>query len=180
MPSNSDDSRIGICPRQRTAIHEAGHAVAHCRLKIEQARVSIVPNDEENQLGSVLSQGAESVWSREEAEPMVMAYLAGYAALVAAGIAPDEAIVGAESDLESAESLISFWGLDGTIETWKASLVVMMSRPENYAAVKRVAQELIETPTSCGESVAIMVEIVDGECSEDDYLRWKQNRLRYT
>jgi ATP-dependent Zn protease len=68
-----------------TAIHEAGHAVAHCRLEILQGLVSIEPNAETQTLGRSTAEGAEHVWSREEAESQVLALYAGYGALLAAG-----------------------------------------------------------------------------------------------
>ena len=74
-----------------TAIHEAGHAVAHIRLGIEYGHAHIVP-DGKGLLGAACGAGVQNVWNKGEAENMVLAFCAGYAALVAAGYPGDEAI----------------------------------------------------------------------------------------
>jgi len=97
------------------AIHEAGHAVAHLRFGIEQDRVTIEPKD--GNLGSSHAAGSESVWTKKAAPDMVLAYCAGYAAMVSAGYSDDDAREGCAgsdtADFDEADELISKWGLSG-------------------------------------------------------------------
>ena len=120
------------------AIHEAGHAVAHVRLGLDHDGANIIP-DEDGQLGGAAGEGQEHVEGERGAKHVVLAFCAGYAALVAAGHAEDTARVGADDDFEQAREVIDSWGLPGGFESWQAQAVELMSRPENVAAVALVA-----------------------------------------
>jgi hypothetical protein len=159
---------------KRTAIHEAGHAVAHTRLDILQGRCTIVPSD--TAAGSVTAEGAEHVWSPEDARKQVIAYCAGYAALAATGVDESTARLGADSDFDRAIHLIEFWGLEGNLETWCQKAKELMGQPENLAAVQRVADELVRVRTVEFEDIDILVDITDGLATEDDYVRFKAFR----
>ena len=74
----------GVMDRmRRVAVHEAGHAVAHIRLGIDQEYASIEPGP--GTAGRVSAEGVKHVWNAEAAQPMAVAYCAGYAAEVASG-----------------------------------------------------------------------------------------------
>ncbi len=154
-----------------TAIHEAGHAVAHYRLDIEQSMLTIEPNPEKGTAGSSSAEGPQHVWSREDAEPMVLAFYAGYGALLAAGYPHEVAEDGAWSDFEQAEQLIEFWGLDGTPDEWRAKSAELMAQPENVAAVRRLADQLLQDRTIDGQLLPIYIEVADGEATEQELER---------
>jgi len=153
-----------------TALHEAGHAVAHMRLGIRQDAVSIQPNDEKKTLGYCSAEGLEHVWDREGAEPQALALYAGYAALLAAGYPQEVAEHGAWGDFEQAEQLIEYWGI-GTPEEWRAKSVEFMARPENVAAVRRLADGLMQYKTIDGQLIDLFIAVADGEITEYDLSR---------
>jgi ATP-dependent Zn protease len=159
---------------KHTAIHEAGHAVAHQRLNILQDKCTIVASD--TRAGAVTAEGTEHVWSMEEAHDQVVAYCAGYAALVAAGVDEGTARLGADDDFDQATHLIEFWGLEGDLDTWCRKAKEFMGQPENLAAVQRVADELLRVETLDFDDIAILVDITDGLATEDDYARFKAFR----
>lgn len=83
---------------QKTAIHEAGHAVAHVRLGILQDILTIVPDG--YFAGAVSSEGIETVEDADMAEKMVLAYCASFSALIAYGYPTELALVGCNDDFE--------------------------------------------------------------------------------
>lgn len=145
-------------PVTHTAIHEAGHAVAHHRFKIDQEKASIVPKD--GNQGSVTSACEDHVWDKKEAEDMTVAYLAGYAALRAWGYSEDDALQGAEDDLEKAQHLINIWDLESRESLMRES-VKILSKPENRLAVKMVAAVLLEKHTIFFDEIDEIVERAD-------------------
>lgn len=162
--------------QQYIAIHEAGHAVAHHRFNIQQGVVTIVPAN--GNLGTASGEGIDHVRSADEAEPMVLAYCAGYAALVAAGYDDDLARNGADDDFDNAQAIIEQWELEGDLSTWQAKSVEIMSTDENRKAVDRVAKELIEREMIDADDVSLCVCITDGEMSEDEYAQIKHSFSR--
>ena len=163
-------SKVTSLTTKQTAIHEAGHAVAHERLDIFQGDTSIIHDD--TSLGRVLAEGAESVYSSSEARPMVLAYCAGYAALVAAGYDHETAQIGADNDFESASCLIEDWALEGTLTDWQAKAVELMSEPRNITAVARIARELIAYERLGEDTVSILVDVADGNIPEAEYAKY--------
>lgn len=147
-----------------TALHEAGHAVAHERLDIHQGSVSIEPDAET--LGRCKAEGAKHVYSADEAQKQVMAFLAGYAALIAAGCNEEDASAGADDDFEQAADLFESWDLGGDLVSWKAEAVDFMSTGENVKAVRRLADELLSRITIGDELTAVIVDVADGEITE--------------
>ncbi len=162
--------------KQQTAIHEAGHAVAHCRLSIEHDGAHIVPDDEAGLLGAAIGAGIRHVWSEPEAQSMVIAFCAGYGALIAAGYPDDVAIAGTDDDFGQAQQLLSFWSLSGHLDDWKARAVQLMRKPENVAAVALVARHLLDRERLDGEFVDVLVEVADGESTEADLHRYLMMR----
>ena len=163
---------------KQTAIHEAGHAVAHVRLGLDHDGADIVPSEDTGALGGAAGEGVSQVWSRQRAEPGVLAFCAGYAALVAAGYAEGTAHLGTDDDFEQATNLIGYWDLDGTLADWKAKAVVLMSKPENVGAVRKVAEHLHLHTKLDGEYVAGLVDVADGETMEDEFAQYLHVRGR--
>lgn len=170
------NKKIAVLDLQHPAIHEAGHAVAHVRLGISQSLCTIEPAGAF--LGHVVAEGAEHVWTQEEARDQVIAYCAGYAALVAVGVDQDTAMLGADDDFEHATHLIDFWALQGNLHSWRGEAVDFMRDPANRAAVQRVADELMAVKTLDMDDVEILVEIGDGEMTEAEYADFKLFRER--
>lgn len=139
-----------------TAIHEAGHAVAFVRLRSDLPWaypdfVTIEPG--EDYLGRYVeaSLGSEV---RETGLADAIAVCAGYAATVAAGYSEDEATRGCGSDFK----YVNEWtgvplpvAMEGAVE--------FMRRPENVAAVARLAELLLARGTVDGAEVE---RVVDG------------------
>ena len=155
-----------------TAIHEAGHAVAHIRFNIEQYEATIVPS--EGNRGSVTAEGENHVWSPEDAQNMVLAFCAGYAALVAAGWSRKTATRGARNDFDRAEGLIEQWELDGALEDWLQKAVALMREPNNRRAVDLIAKELLERKTVPWLDLEDLVRVADGELSEEEFADLKK------
>lgn len=156
--------------QRETAIHEAGHAVAHVRLNILQGRVTIVPND--GRLGSSTAEGSDSVTSATEAADQVLAYCAGYAACIAAGFDRDTAALGCWDDFEQAQELVDFWSLDGNLDEWRDQAVAMMSSTENIAAVALVAKWLLQDGTVDEQLLDVLVERADGNIDDEELKRF--------
>lgn len=160
---------------RQTAIHEAGHAVAHVRLGLDQEGADIIRNEDAGTLGGAAGEGVNQVWNKEQAEPVVLAFCAGYAALVAAGH-EDGAHLGADDDFEQAEYLIEYWGLQGTLADYKAKSVEQMSAPDNIRAVGMVAEHLLEHKKLDGEYIRVLVDMADGEVTEQEFARYLRFR----
>lgn len=168
LPGPSQDLRK---PRRHTsratAIHEAGHAIAHARLGIDQHSVSIVRDPVKRTLGAVAAEGANHVWDASQARDQVIAYLAGYAAMRAAGYSRAEANAGAWGDFEHAQHLIDFW-LDRPLPYWKARAVALMRKPDNVKAVQILARWLRARNTLEGNLLSAVICYATGEWSEAD------------
>lgn len=157
---------------RQTAVHEAGHAVAMIRLQLDTAMTSVVPDEERQSLGHVLGAGPDNVWTAEEAPAHVLACLAGYGALVAAGYPEEMACNGADDDFEQARELIEFWRLDGDLDAWREKASSMMREPQNVAAVALVAEYLQRHRRLSIEHLDILVELADGRITEQEWQRF--------
>lgn len=163
------------------AIHEAGHAVAHCRLNIQQAYVSIDPeeiyDDEGNLLGvtrgRAIAEGVEHVCDQVQAGDQVLAYYAGYAALVAVGYSEEDASLGADDDFALADYLIDSWEI-GKDSEWKHKAVLLMRDEANIAAVARVSEELLRERRLVMDQVETLIDVADGGIPEEEYQRVKR------
>lgn len=159
-----------------TAIHEAGHAVAHVRLRPHRGLgyATIVPNHENGTAGNSIH---EDEWdcNAESMQGEVTVLCAGYGACVAAGMDETLAREGCDSDFEKAEQIIRGWSLSPLSEQLKLA-IEMMQRPENRKAVQRLADELMKRQTVDGDEVGVIVEVSDGATTEEDYLRYRMMR----
>lgn len=154
---------------RNTALHEAAHVVAHVRLHPEYlyiGDISIVPNVDRETLGHAafeqLTDEPREVWSNE-----VLVLCAGYAAEVQMGEDPDLARQGAEWDLEKAETIIAAWQMEPLDEHIQV-VSDLINRPENRQAIERIAGELATHGTLDAYEIAILIDVVDGEASEND------------
>ena len=180
MPSSLSTVEMASTDLLATARHEAGHVVAHLRLGIDQDQATIVSKTAPGGqwIGAVAAEGAQHVWNKEQAGPMVLAFAAGYAALVAAGYSDDAARIGADDDFEQAAHLIDFWGLVGGFEAWLMQAVEFMRRPENVAAVAMIADHLLQHETLDGECLSVLVDVADGNCTEAEFAQYLRLRDR--
>jgi hypothetical protein len=157
-----------------TAIHEAGHAVAHVRLDIMQGAVSVLAQN--GSLGRVSAEGVDHVEGRKEAENQAIAYCAGYAALVAAGIDEAIALRGTDDDLENVAVLIRQWLVGTSLDQWKSAAIEMMRMPRNIAAVNLLALELERRNHIDGDEIDVMVGFSDGDISAEQLVRYRALR----
>jgi hypothetical protein len=153
---------------RHTAIHEAGHALAHIRLRILQTTATIVRD--KDRLGAVHAE--DSVWNAQEAAEQVLSLCSGYGALRACGYDDRDARLGADEDFEEAERLIEFWALE-SLEDWLKKAVEFHSTPKNRKAIGLLADGLLKYKTLSASFMDCLVDYSDGEMSESE---WKQYR----
>jgi len=170
MNLSSEESRIS------TAYHEAGHAVAFYRLFGDAARyghtLTIEPH--EDVLGDHRAEelvfhgvGELTVEQRLAFENEAIYSCAGYAAVLAAGYSDEAALAGCGSDFDKAER-----ACDVPLNVSKEKAVKLMTLPENTSAVARVADELLSQNTLEWDEVEILIEVADGEATEQDYQQY--------
>lgn len=155
---------------EATALHEAGHAVAHVRLldalgNALISHISIVPNPDANTLGHMSAE--DDPCDASVAAATVTVLCAGYAALVAAGYEDKEARDGAWSDFERAQELIDAWKLD-PLEACMGKAVMLMLEDRNINAVRTVASEVLVKRRLDGDYIHALIELSDGEITRDD------------
>ena len=158
-------------PRRATAIHEAGHVVAHIRLNIEYGHVTIAPKGDT--LGAATAAGQEHVWKKEDAGPMVIAFCAGYAAMIAAGYSEEDARRGCDDDFEQAAELLDYWGLPDGLEAWQPRAVELMRSPENVSAVALFAEHLLRHERLEADYLDVLIELADGAITEADFAHYR-------
>lgn len=149
----------------RLAIHEAGHFVAARRFGMIPNAVTIVPDDELGSDGHCCGSEFGDL-NAEAAKDQVIELLAGYAAVLADGRYDAER--GTADDYRQAERLLSMFEL-GTLGEWKAKAAELMREPGNVKAVAAVAAELCTRWTLQGEFAAVLVEVADGDTTEEEF-----------
>lgn len=154
-------------PQRTTAIHEAGHALAHIRLGICQGSATIVASGV--QLGLVSAE--DSNWNKEAAAEQVIALCAGYGALRVCGHDDQAARLGADCDFDKAKHLIEFWGL-GDLEEWLQKTVEFLGTTENLKALEALSSALLEHQTLGASYMSLLVDYSDGEISEAEWRRY--------
>ena len=147
-------------PLRATAYHEAGHAVAFCRLFNNRMAGNVTINPDDLTRGKHEAEDAE----QHELDDEAIYACAGYAALVAAGYSELEALSGCESDFEIAKLIGST-----SLATSKQLAIGLMSRPENIKGVDSVANALLERQTLDPFDVEALIEIADGKATEEEY-----------
>ena len=154
-----------------TAIHEAGHAVAHRRLFGDRDfswGMALVPEQEQEEQGmdgwNMLDRlGNDDDQSTADSD---VVRCAGYAAVVAAGFTEAEAAAGCYERDE-----YDFPQVHGDLETAKAKAIDLMREPENVKAVKRIADELLLRHRLHGDHVGLLLDLAYGEITEQEYLQ---------
>jgi len=158
-----------------TAIHEAGHGVARLRLFPHEHFDHISIEQDDDSLGQIVLTSDTTVISKsatlEESEELFMAdaifACAGYAACVVAGISEDQAQMGCESDFERA----------GHRKDSACELALdLLGREENVRAVHLVADKLMELRVIDYDHISVLIELADGECSEEEYREYLEFR----
>lgn len=176
MPEHADKSDL-----LKTAIHEAGHAVAHIRYRLDYDYVTIRCG--ESTLGHVTGEGVENVWDRDNALEQAIAYCAGYAAMRNAGLSDKAARLGCDDDFEHAEHLIKFWKLE-PLEFILTQAINLMELPENRKAVEVISKHLVDWQTLDGDYISVLVDVLDDpEATDADWNKylmfrnWPESRL---
>jgi ATP-dependent Zn protease len=115
-----------------TAIHEAGHTIAHVRLQPESYMldVTIVPDGENAGCGRYeeLTSEDSSRWNKEAVE-----LCAGYAAQILFGGNENDARLGSASDLDKVAEMVTGWNL-APMQDHIAAAVNLLDRHENRTA----------------------------------------------
>ena len=150
---------------RNTAIHEAGHVVALIRFDLGCGYASIMPIDETAGFVTIHLHAE----NKREAEARAVSCCAGYAARIVAGDTEELAAFGCDNDFDSANKLIEDWGLDNLV-TFKVKAVDMLRLPENVKAVDLIALHLLKRGRLDSEYMQVLVEVVDGESTEADFL----------
>ena len=162
---------------KETAIHEAGHAVAFYRLFGDAARyghrLTIEPHKDllgNHRAEELVFHGVGELTAEQRLafENEAIYSCAGYAAVLAAGYSDEAALPGCGSDFDKAER-----DCDVPLDVSKEKAVELMTLPENTSAVARVAAELLSQSTLDWDEVEILIDISDGEATEQDYQRYQ-------
>jgi ATP-dependent Zn protease len=150
-----------------TACHEAGHAVAAARLGYMCGVVTIVPDGDKWTAGHAAT---EDAWDDPEANILVC--LAGYVAELEAGKEEQTARAGAAGDFEQALGWLGDTAREADLAPYlpKARELVR----ENWAAIERVAAELVARQTIDGDMVEMLRDVADGNATEEDFARYCQ------
>lgn len=158
-----------------TAIHEAGHGVARFRLFPNEHFEHISIEQDDESLGQTILASDTTVISesatKEEGEKLFMAdaifACAGYAACVVAGFSEEQALSGCGADFERA----------GHRKERACELSLeMLCRDENVRAVQLIADKLLEIKTIDYDHLGVLMELADGECSEEEYREYLEFR----
>ncbi len=161
---------------KQTAIHEAGHAIAFYRLFGDAARyghtLTIEPHEDllgSHQAEEMVFHGVGELTAEQRLafENEAIYSCAGYAAVLAAGYSDEAALAGCESDFDKAER-----ACDVPLDMSKEKAVELMTLPVNTAAVAQVAGELLNQSTLEWDEVEILINVADGEATEQDYQRY--------
>ena len=161
----------------KTAAHrEAGHAVAHNRLRGPRRYVDVL---------SIISYAYSSgsamraeEWSAdaEYMQEKVLILCAGYAACMAAGIEDAMARQGCHSDIAEAKEIVAGWHL-APFEEQLDDAVDLMWQPENRRAVARLADELTRHLLLLPQEIDVLIDVANGAISEAELARLRASGL---
>jgi hypothetical protein len=170
---NSESNLVELTDEQRTAFHEAGHAVAAIQMGVDLSdygQITIVPK--EYMSGSFIMR--ESCDTLFEVERDLIINCAGYGALRSAGYPEEFASIGCGDDFSKARALIRDWALP-SLDQWKSQATQLLSLPPNAMAVKSVAEELLKHKTLGPEYATILLLTSTGITSQLDCEQFKVN-----
>lgn len=157
------------------AVHEAGHGLARLRLFPDQYFEHISIEQEEDSLGRVRLSFDTTVVPRsssdQEAEDVFLSdaicACAGYAACIISGFSQEQALTGCESDFERA----------GHRKERASELALeLLGSDENVRALRLIADKLIELTTIDHDHIGVLIELADGDCSEEEYHEYLELR----
>ena len=168
---NKNEAEIISDELRCTAIHEAGHALAHIRNGIWQEYATIKPLD--STMGGVLAE--KYSWSNDEAGRQAIAFCAGYGACIAAGYDEESAMAGCRSDFEAASSLCQFWSI-GSFAQCRSKAVKLMRAPKNIRAVDMLAAHLLKHTTLEHEYMQNLVWLADGKKTQASWEQYLKSR----
>jgi len=159
--------------KRMTAIHEAGHTVAHLRLHehFYIGKITIVPDENRHTEG--LGEFEEPDFgSVDDWRDEVVILCAGFAAQIIFGDVEEQATAGASSDFEKAQEIVSAWDL-GPLTDHIETAKILLDEPRNRRAVERIANELTKVETLDSDDLQILSDIADGKATEASYARFK-------
>jgi hypothetical protein len=165
------DSQLKI-----TAYREAGHAVAHHRLRGPRRDCGVL---------SIISyaNGGGSAFLQDDWTPdaenmqdKVVILCSGYAACGAAGLGDAMARQCCASDLAKAHEIISDWHLAPFDELLNEAIDLMW-QPENQRAVARLADELTRHLLLLPREIDVLIDVTDGATPEAELARLRANGL---
>ena len=180
MPTPRHDPSSDHQTDHEVALHEAAHAVAHYRFNFSPHAISIIP--ENNVLGHVSTLDG---WNDQEtAEHYVVSCLVGYAAAVHAY--PDRqelARAGAASDFDTARRILQKLDPSQSLLELEAGYLDRARRfideSQNWRAIERVADELVQHKRLDMEDIELLIEIADERPGAvSDLVRWRQLRAK--
>jgi hypothetical protein len=154
---------------RRAAYHEAGHAVAHLRLRPSAyiGDITVVPDPEAGTLGTGKF---EEIWAgnREAWIDEVIVLCAGYAAEMLTDALEGSARLGATDDFETAEAIIKRHGLDSLDRHIDAARELLL-RPQNRRALDLFSRELQKHGTLLSDDVEVLLGVADDEITDHEY-----------
>ena len=157
------------------AIHEAGHAVAACRMDFPFSDISIVPTRKEN-LGSLRTQSPyvpdeEGFVEEEFLISRAKICMAGYAAVkIIKECSEEEALVGCFGDIDHCEEILQDMDLD--LEDIKESSVALLSEPNTESALEMLVKALLVLKKVNTTHVEFICDHADGLHTNEDYARY--------
>ena len=166
------DSRIDV---DLTALHEAGHAVLQCRLLPELYIGDVTIVADALNLGVCYGEDLGVDEDAEMVRKHVIVLCAGYAAELVSGAEEGSARIGARFDLSAAQEYCDRWRL-GLVDEFIKSAMAEVSDSDNRNAIMRVAAELQLRRTLSGDVIELLIQVADGEISEEEYAAYLKLR----
>jgi hypothetical protein len=156
-------------PDERLAVHEAGHTVAiYLTGHYVELTATIVPG--KGYRGRAT--GMEEEWSAEQAADWCFVAAGGYAGMRVTGQPEAIARIGTWADFEVVEHYADKWALPG-LEHHLQLAVERMSPQQVVAAVRAVADALLEHQTVGGDWLERRIEYAMGEFGAQEWAEYE-------
>ena len=173
-------------PLKTAACREAGHAVAHNRLRGPRRYLGVLSII--SYANGTASVAPEEDWSAdaEYMQDKVVILCAGYAACIAAEIEDAMATQSCYFDLAKAKEIVAGWHL-APFEEHLDEAADLMWQPENRRAVARLADELTRHLLLLPQEIDVLIDVANDTTSEAELARLRaggleqdrQHRLSY-
>lgn len=159
-----------------TAYREAGHAVAHHRLRGPRRNTAVLSII--SYANGAISPMPKDDWTpdSENMQDKVVILCAGYAACGAAGIGDAMARLCCASDFAKAHAIIAGWHL-APFDELLTEAIDLMWQPENQRAVARLADELTRHLLLLPQEVDVLIDVTDGVIAEAELARLRATGL---